>query len=767
MKYWLGLLPLTIALSTHAAEPRVLVEGCVLELVAREPEIVTPVGVAFDSEGRLLIVESHTHKRTDDYKGPGGDRIRMLADLNGDGTLDAWSTFAEGYRHALNIAVRPDGAVYVVTRGEVHLLQDTNSDGVADEDEIIVRLETEEEYPHNALSGIALSDDGLYLGLGENFGVAYRLVGSDGSSFSDHGGAGRVFRCGWKGEQIEPYATGFWNPFSLCLAKERLFAVDNDPDAMPPCRLIDVVERADYGFRFEYGRAGVHPLLAWDGELPGTLPMVCGTGEAPTAVIAHRGYLWVTSWGDHRIERYELSKQADGQLAAAMTVVVQGESDFRPTGMAIAPDGSLVFGDWVDRSYPVHGKGRIWKLTLPADMNAGIPTGPVQTPAINPALEKLVEKRWLRQTEAEQLIELLRKALQSSDPDVRLFGVRWIAEERVTELTDEVNSLLRDSPPSERYYMAVLGAIDWLEGEKKPRHSGINDGLLARELRSSNRSDSSKALALRLISPDYKDLTLDRLREFLASKSAELRLEAVRTLAARSDAERFGLLREIVDNESLAEEIRVEAVVGLSAAWQEHRQLFEQLSKDGAGALQQEAKRVLRLAGQTRPVDEEIPPASDLNAWEKLLAESGDAASGRRLFFSPVGPQCSACHRHGGRGGQVGPDLTNLADGSSRAKIIESILDPSREVAPHYQPMILQIDDGKTHVGLRLPKGGDDGKEYYADSAGRRFELESKSVVLRQPSPISLMPAGLEKSLTVEDLRNLVTFLSQQPAIVN
>ena len=48
----------------------------------------------------------------------------------------------------------------------------------------------------------------------------------------------------------------------------------------------------------------------------------------------------------------------------------KGDTDFRPTGMAVAPDGSLYFGDWVLKDYPVHGHGRIWRLTVPADERA-------------------------------------------------------------------------------------------------------------------------------------------------------------------------------------------------------------------------------------------------------------------------------------------------------------------------------------------------------------------------------------------------------------
>ena len=142
-----------------------------------------------------------------------------------------------------------------------------------------------------------------------------------------------------------------------------IFAVDNDPDASPPCRLLDVVPGGDYGFRFRYGRSGIHPLQAWNGELPGTLPMVCGVDEAPTALVALRGKLWATSWGDHRIDSYTLAPRGIS-FSGQREVIVQGGDDFRPTGMAVAPDGSLYFGDWIRRDYAVHGHGRIWHLTF-------------------------------------------------------------------------------------------------------------------------------------------------------------------------------------------------------------------------------------------------------------------------------------------------------------------------------------------------------------------------------------------------------------------
>jgi putative heme-binding domain-containing protein len=168
----------------------------------------------------------------------------------------------------------------------------------------------------------------------------------------------------------------------------------------------------------------------------------------------------------------------------------------------------------------------------------------------------------------------------------------------------------------------------------------------------------------------------------------------------------------------------------------------------------------MRLTGINPPPVEETPPATDIAAWSKLLADHGDVAAGRRIFFSPVGPRCAVCHKFDGRGGTIGPDLTHIGRVNSRERIITSILQPSREIAPHYQPWQLVTTDGKSHTGLRLAKGGDDGIEPYADSTGREFTLSSDQVESRRASDTSIMPDGLERTLSIDDLRDLISFLT-------
>ena len=180
-------LGLWIALSTtmmgqaapKTEPPRSVDPRLVFERIAAEPEIVTPTGLAVDGRGRVLVIESHTHFRPKDYKGPPADRIRVFEDRDGDGRPECVGNFFEGTRFTMNLAVARDGSVFVATRAALYRLQDRDGDGRADGTAggrvpaPIVRLDSTGDYPHNGLSGFAF--DSLRIGSTSNW--ARNLVG--------------------------------------------------------------------------------------------------------------------------------------------------------------------------------------------------------------------------------------------------------------------------------------------------------------------------------------------------------------------------------------------------------------------------------------------------------------------------------------------------------------------------------------------------------------------------------------------------------------
>ena len=364
-----GITPFAL-LAADDPSPRSLDPRLQIQLFAESPRIVTPTGIDVDHRGRVWVIESNTHFPPEGYSGHSSDRVLVMS---GTARAEEIATFTDGLTHAMSIAVRPTGAVYVATRRDVFVYYDDDGDLKADRKEQILRLETDADYPHNALAGFAFDALGaMYVGLGENLGEKYTLFGSDGTAWTGGGEGGSLFRCRLDGSHLTRWATGFWNPHASCVdAFGRFFTVDNDPDSRPPCRLLHAIPGGDFGYRFRNGRKGLHPFTAWNGEIPGTLPMVAGTGEAPSGIVAYEsdqlpneyvGNLLVTSWGDHRIDRFRLETQGASITSRAEPLIVGG-TNFRPVGLAVAPDGSLFCTDWVLEDYKLHGQGRVWRIS--------------------------------------------------------------------------------------------------------------------------------------------------------------------------------------------------------------------------------------------------------------------------------------------------------------------------------------------------------------------------------------------------------------------
>ncbi|MCA9130346.1 MAG: c-type cytochrome [Planctomycetales bacterium] len=408
-----------IAASTaafSAETPQLADDRLTISLFAESPEIVTPIGMVIDDQDRIFVVESHTHHPLADYAGPSHDRIKMFIDSDSDGQVDQVSVFADGLTQAMNIALSPEGQLYVVCAREVLRLEDRDSDGICDHQEQILQLVTQERYAHNCLLGITFDRDGwMYVARGNVGSHYYRFQGQDRSSVEGFGDGGNVVRCRSDGTQIEEFATGFWNPFDLKFDHfGRLLLVDNDPDARGPNRLLQVVRGGDYGYKSLYGGGGNHPFQGWDGTLPGTLPFIAGTGEAPSGVIDCRraalptGYdksVLVTIWNENSIEKFDLQESGSTLTSSGRQPFVTGGKQFRPVAIDCDRRGNLFITDWVLVDYPNHGHGRIWRISPRAEIETSKPVSYFSTSPESPGMSQL---RAIESVGHEDLIELLQ-----------------------------------------------------------------------------------------------------------------------------------------------------------------------------------------------------------------------------------------------------------------------------------------------------------------------------------------------------------------------
>ena len=102
-----------------------------VELIAAEPDVVSPVAMAWDPDGRLFVAEMRDYPT-----GTNGGCIRLLEDLDHDGRYEKSAVFAEGLRFP-NAVLPWNGGLLVTAAPDLWFLRDTNGDGHADERRVL------------------------------------------------------------------------------------------------------------------------------------------------------------------------------------------------------------------------------------------------------------------------------------------------------------------------------------------------------------------------------------------------------------------------------------------------------------------------------------------------------------------------------------------------------------------------------------------------------------------------------------------------------
>ncbi len=128
-----------------------------------------------------------------------------------------------------------------------------------------------------------------------------------------------------------------------------------------------------------------------------------------------------------------------------------------------------------------------------------------------------------------------------------------------------------------------------------------------------------------------------------------------------------------------------------------------------------------------------------------------------RLVFNSVGT-CVKCHTVNGVGKDVGPNLSEIGGKATRDSLYESILFPSAAIAHNFETYRLELENGNVVTGILVNQTPDVVSIKTAEAIVQTYKRNE--IADMKQLKISLMPADLQKLMTVDDLVDVVEYLT-------
>lgn len=245
------------------------------------------------------------------------------------------------------------------------------------------------------------------------------------------------------------------------------------------------------------------------------------------------------------------------------------------------------------------------------------------------------------------------------------------------------------------------------------------------------------------------ELIHDWIRQ-LPSRPVDAQLVArLAALDERSSAERAKLVGEALADPSRA--------AMLFHALQQH-QLTEHVRHAIVEAAGRHTDAAVRdLFESFLPEEQRVKRLGEAIQPAELLKLAGDAARGRELFHKTSGIQCRTCHKIAGDGIDLGPDLSQIGKKYDRAKLLESILEPSKNIEPQFVTWVVETAAGKVQTGLLVRR---DAREIVIkDAQNKEYRFAATDIETAAPQQKSLMPELLLREMTAQQVADLLAYL--------
>ncbi len=332
-------------------------------------------------------------------------------------------------------------------------------------------------------------------------------------------------------------------------------------------------------------------------------------------------------------------------------------------------------------------------------------------------------------------LERLSKATNHADPRVQREAVAVIQSRGLTTFDGQLAAIARDEDRPAELRIAALGCIAPRQGEQDADAFALLMAQLQAEGDPLLRVAAARVLGA-------SSLTREQLLELAVAvaDASPLRVGLLAPAFGKCDVADVGLALVEALNDSPG-----------SAALPADQ--LSELLKSYPRQVQSAAKPLLKKAAARGQKKKEYLTT----LTQQLLQTPGNADRGRKVFHSKqVG--CYTCHRINGEGGSAGPDLSKIGQIRWPNDLLEAIVFPSASMAQDYRPYRVQTkSDGQVFTGIITREGAD--AIYLRTSQLAEIRIARKDVDVIGQSTISIMPQGLEKAMTPQQLSDLLEFL--------
>ncbi len=379
-----------------------LPEGFKAEIVVDAPDTINPVGMTFDPEGNLYVMEWRPDpvvgdkwfevKETFRYRDGTTKQVATMKKFTTDLIKQYKYNATTGKFDKPQIIISEElpssiiwheGYLYVTGRGTVRRWKQSRPNGPWDVREIIAQGFC--GFHHHQVSGLTLGNDGmLYITSGDDDNF---VEGSDGSRATVLR-TGAIFRCRPDGSKMEMFSMGYRNPYRDIAYDDKfnMFHTDNDQEdgsKFQGCRIMHVAEGSDFGWRLRLGARCCQTDFvrgAVAGELPGKMPPLIKTGRgSPAGMLIYndtrmpeqyRGLMYYPDVYRKLIRAYKVAPDGSTfKITNELEFMKSADPLFRPCQMITGPDGAIYVCDWRTDSGGA-GKlsgdginGRIYRIT--------------------------------------------------------------------------------------------------------------------------------------------------------------------------------------------------------------------------------------------------------------------------------------------------------------------------------------------------------------------------------------------------------------------